>query len=1137
MSIKDFSSIHAHTEFSFLDGICSPSELVKAAKEKGLRSIAVTEHGHAHSHAEFYLSGKKEGVRTLLGVEGYIIHDLQEWHDLKRRFAEEKAAKKQQEVDSEEEIDLEKAAAENKANRRILNRKGHLVMVAQNREGLSNIYQIIHKAHKVGFYKKPRADKKILADHSRGVIASSACMGGVISNKLWRLKDGEADWSEIVREAEEFQEIFGKGKFFLELQYNEHEGQAFINECLVKLHRETKIPLICTQDSHYVKPDDWETQEIVHMLMTHKGAAGITMQNKPESYSFKTRSLYVKSPEEMWQAYLEWGKNVPEEFARQAFENTLVFDSLVEDFEPDTTVRLPSLPFSDTFRELGQRAIVGMKAKNLHERDEYKQRLLYELKMIKEKGISNYFIIMSDLVKEVGKKMLIGPGRGSAGGSLLCYLLGVTNIDPIEHKLMFERFINVDRIEIPDVDLDFEDVDQVKEIMRSMYGEDNVACISTFGTNQIKGIVKDVCRVYDIDHNEANRVNAKIEKEMQAIYDGGEAKSAVIIKLDDVYRLSNTFREFVAKYPQIEKPIQRLYGKVHHAGRHASGVVIGDNLPAETAVFYSKGVLQTSFTDGVVNKNLSAMGLVKFDILGLATLSIIKKCVELIAKKKGVTLEEAMEEIDPKKMDFNDLNVMRTVFWENNMTGVFQMTSRGMRKLAVQMRPDCFNDIAALGALYRPGPLGSKMDQLYIQNKEKAKEGKVEYDHPILEEILKDTYGCFVYQEHILELGRKLGNLSWKDTNRLRKLFLKRTKDAAGKRDSEADELKAKLLEGFTSHGLSQEWGENMWSALEKWASYGFNAAHAKAYGMLTMQTAYLRTYHPIEFFAAVLTCGQAAELQSYVDDIRRQGFKILPVDVNKSGHNHELEGDAIRLSLGSVKGVGAAAVEKIRSAAPYADFLDFIDRSGANKTCVQALIKVGAFDELEPNMGLLLKRFELYTSNPKFKQKRQREEFLRQYYAIKDVEDVPALEKMVYERECLEFNLRNSPFTLNGRDRKLDELEGTLAVDYNSFVESDDEVGVLACLLKEVKERPMKKSGEMMGFLKFSDRTGHEFEAPAFSGVWKHISKFAKKGEVYLVTFNRKLESPTNLVVGKPGWSHRSADAVTFLLRLDEVN
>lgn len=1144
--VKEFSSIHSHTHFSFLDGVCTPDELVKAAKDKGLKSVALTEHGHCHSLADFYLAGKKEGVRTLFGMEGYVIHDLQEWNDLRNKFSADKKAKrlaKDAADDAEDEIDLEKEVAENKEQRRVLNRKGHLVMVACDREGLANLFQVTHKAHKFGLYRKPRADKKILAEHAKGLIASSACMGGVISNKLHGLKRGEVEWSEIVREAEEFQDIFGKGRFFLEMQYNEHEVQAFINESLVRLHEETGIPLICTADSHYVKEDDWETQQVLHMLMTHRGATGLTMSTLPPTYDFKTRSLFVKSAEQMWQSYLQWGKNVPEKFARQAFENTLLFDSLVTDYEPDTTVRLPTLPFQDTFRELGQRALMGLKSKGLKGNDEYEQRLLYELKMIKEKGISNYFIIMNDIVKEVSKHQLIGPGRGSAGGSLICYLLGVTNIDPIEHKLMFERFINVDRIEIPDVDLDFEDVDGAKQVMRQLYGEDNVACISTFGTNQIKGVIKDVCRVYDIDHTEANTANAKIDKELQAIYDGGEAKSAVIIKLSDVRRLSPTFNAFIAKHPKIEKPIERLYGKVHHAGRHASGVVIGDNLPAETAVFYSKGILQTSFTDGVVNKQLSAMGLVKFDILGLATLAIIHRACDLIAKRTNRTFDEAFALIDPKKIDFNDQKIMKTVFADGNMCGIFQLTNRGIQKLARQMQPDCFGDVAALGALYRPGPLGSGMDQLYISNKKKVLAGeKIDTGHPILDDILKETYGCFVYQEHILELARKLAGMSWKDTNRLRKLFLKRTKDAAGGRNAEADELKEKLLTGFAAQGLDETWGENMWTALEKWASYGFNAAHAKAYGMLTMQTAYLRTYHPLEFFAAVLTCGQAGDLQSYVDDIRRQGFKILPVDVNLSKADHDLIDDGIRLSMGSVKGVGQAAVEKVIAAQPYVDFLDFLDRSGANKTCVEALIKVGAFESMETNMGLLLKRYEVLTSDPKMRQKRQRAEFERRFYDVKDVPDLDPVDKMMAEREFMSFNLRSSPFSINGRAEKIEMLrEQGLVRSYNDLCESteyddeDVEVAVIACVLKSVRERPQKNK-EMMAFLKLTDVDGTEFEAPAFSYVWKNVSKFAREGEAYLLTVNHKADRPQNFVVGKPGWVQRTADAMTYMIRIDDV-
>ncbi len=1135
--ITEFAGIHNHSHFSFLDGISTPEEMVLAAKEKGLRSIALTDHGHCHGISDLYIMGKKHGVRTLYGVEAYVIHSLKEWSELRDKIAIDRKAAKKAELD-EQSIDLEKTA--DAQNRRLLRRKGHLVLVAANQEGLANIYQIVHKAHKYGYYMKPRADKDILRQHSRGVLASSACMGGVISNWVWMVQRGEATVDDLVREALEYDEIFGRGRFFLELQFNEHEGQSVINRHLVMIHQRTGIPLIATADAHYVLPDDWETQEILHMLMTHRGqAGGVTMGNRPPTYSFKTRSLFIKSPQEMWESYERWGReDVPQELALEAFRNTMLFDSLVEDFEPNTSQRLPTLEYDSPLVELGARALAGLKARNLHEDHRYVERLLYEVKMIKEKGISSYFLVVDEIVKAARKEMLIGPGRGSAGGSLICYLLGITNIDPIEHNLMFERFINVDRVEVPDIDLDFQDVDRVKQLLRDKFGEDNVACISTFGTNQIKGIVKDVCRVFDIEHTEANRANAKIEKELQVLYQQGEAKSAVIIKLEDVYRLSPTFNSFIKEHPQIEKPIQRLYQRAHHVGRHASGVVIGDNLPAETAVFTSKGILQTSFTDGVVNKNLSAMGLVKFDILGLATLDVIDRACKLIAERSGRSVEEVMSDIDPKSMDFNDLNIMKTVFWEGNTTGIFQFTGGGISKLGKAIRPDCFDDVAAIGALYRPGPLGSHMDKLYAVNKQKSKDGTLTYDHPILEEILKDTYGCFVYQEHILEMGRRLGKLSWKDTNRLRKLFLKRTKDAAAKRDDEAEELKGKLIAGFMENGLSQEYGEKTWKELEAWASYGFNRAHAKAYGMLTMQTAYLRTYHPLEFFAAVLSCGQASELQFYVDAIRRQGFKILPVDVNVSGTSHAIEGDGIRLALASVKDVGAQGVVKILRHRPYSSFIDFLDRSGSNKTVTTALIRAGAFEELEPNTGLLLKRHELFHSDHKFKTKKGRPEFERQYAEL-TCAPLDASELMAMEQEQLGFNLRYSAFSIKGRSGKLQQLfEDGVITDYQTFADpedSTDECAAIPVVVKDIRERPQRNQ-KMMAFLKFLDANGQEFEAPCFGNIWGHVRRHVRKGEAYIVIVSKKPEEPERIVVGRPGWAQSEKAALSTFIRLDDA-
>ncbi len=1133
MAERVITNLHQHSCFSFQDGVCTPEEVIAAAKTKGLRSIAITDHGHTHAHARFFLEGKKQGVRTLLGTEAYVIHDFEEWREMKNRLALEKKK------DAEEvEFDLDKAA-QDKANRRVLYRKGHLVLIAQNRKGLANIYNLNFKAHKYGYYQKPRMDKKMLSEHSEGVIASSACMGGVISQKIWGWKRGEIEWPELEREVREFAEIF-PGRFFLELQSNESPGQKEINEALVALHRLTGVPLNVTMDAHYVDPDDWQSQQILHLLMTHRGKAGITLNNLPSDYRFDVRSLFVKSGDELWQSFRTNNPEVPEDLLEQAFENTLLADSLVENFEPDTSMRLPSLPYEDTFRELMMSSREGLKRRGLEGDDRYIERLGYELKIIRDKGLANYFLVVRNICDAARKEMLIGPGRGSAAGSLICYLTGITNIDPIEHKLMFERFINVDRIETPDIDLDFQDVDRIKDILRERFGEDNVACISTYGTNQIKGLLKDVGRVHGIDHMEINRTNAQIEREMKALYKEGEGvtRSAITIKLEDVYRLSPSFNALIQKYPEMERAVKSLYGREHHVGRHASGVIIGDDLPSETSVFLSKGIVQASFTDGIVNKSASSMGLVKFDILGLATLEVISHACRLIAARTGRTYDEVLAEIDPKTMDFNDQKVLKTVFWDGNMTGIFSVTSAGMMKLFMQVKPTSFDDVAAVCALFRPGPLGSKMDQMYARRKNG--EEPVTYDHPILEGIMKDTYGCLVYQEQMLEIGRLLGKMSWKDTNRLRKLFLKKDKSKQdGYLDEEERYLKETLIRGVVENGMTAEQGVELWEMCGKFGGYGFNRAHSYAYGMVTMQTAYLRTHYPMEFFAALLTKGQAADLQTYVNDIRKQGFEIKPVDVNMSAADHKIEDNGIRLSFSSVKGIGPAALEKLVAKQPFESFTQFLLDSGANKTVTDVLIRVGAFTELEPGVSVatLLKRHETFRADKKLSHKKSREIVGPTLAAIKDLPD-DAIEVMEKERELLGFNLRGTPFSINGRYEKIDRLveEGLCQRGWAEFVEDEShEVLVAPLLVKSIKERP-QRNGKLFAFLRLTDRDGLEYEAPAFAGVWEHVRTSVRMGDVYVMIVHRKKDDPGSFVVGKPGWAQTAKSAAQAFISIDRL-
>lgn len=1140
--IDEFFSIHNHSHFSMLDGISLPEEMVKVAKEKGLRRLAITDHGHCHAHADIFLQGKKQGQKIALGVEAYVIHDLKEWNDLRAKIKVDKdakkAAKKLEVVDPEDEIPEDRNELTEdmvgKANARALRRKGHLVLLACNRIGLSNIYDLTYKAHKLGFYGKPRMDKEMLRSHSAGVIASSACMGGVISNKCWELKRGECSWEDVVREAKDFDEIFGRGRFFLELQFNEVDAQRYINECLVRIHIETGIPLTVAADAHYIDKDGWKAQEFLYMLR-----GKLSVSTRGDDWDFGVRQLYIKSPLEMWEAFQKFGGALDPAVAIDAFKNTLLMEELIEDFEPDVTQRLPKTASENPFKELGTKAIDAMKTMGLADNPIYKARLLHELKIIKEKGISNYFLTMDKMVGEAKKIMWVGPGRGSSAGSLLCYLLQITDLDPIANDLMFERFIDPTRVELPDIDVDFEDPDAAKDLLRRTFGEDNVACISSYGTFQIKGLLKDLSRVYDIDHNETNDLNKKINKELRVLHTAGTDKSTIVIKLEDVKRVSKSYNAFVEKYPIVGENISRLYGRNRNVTRHASGVIIGDDLPRETAVFKSKGVVQTSFTDGIVNKNISAMGLVKFDILGLATLQVMHFCAELISKKTGKTVDEIKESLRGHNLDKDDPVVMKKIFWEGNFDGIFQFTEKGIRELAMRVKPDCYEDISAICALYRPGPLGSKMDDLFVENKHNK--DNIKYGHPILERLLKNTYGCMIYQEQLLKIGLELGKLPMKDVNRLRKLFLKKDKSKTDEfLENEKKELKGKLVAGCIENGWTAQQGDDLWASIAKFGGYGFNVAHSKSYALITMQTAHLSTYHPLEFAAAVLTVQQSGNMQKHVNDIKKRGIKILPVDVNKSKMSNVVEGDGVRLSLTSVLGVGASAGQKIVDNQPYVDFKDYLKRSKTSKTSIVPLIKVGAFDCIEKNMGLLSKIAEVRFDNKNERYSGKEGRLLRELEQAELYKnpplDIELVHKIDFENELLGFTLRGTPFEVLGREEKLFNLFDGNVPTYAQFTEGEDDVAVIPVFLKDFNER-QQRNGQMMAFMKFTTAQDEEFEAPAFSGIWKWLQPVVKKGTVYLATFNRKHDDDASkLVLGKPGFAHSQNSSIGYMVNVDEI-
>ena len=515
----------------------------------------------------------------------------------------------------------------------------------------------------------------------------------------------------------------------------------------------------------------------------------------------------------------------------------------------------------------------------------------------------------------------------------------------------------------------------------------------------------------------------------------------------------------------------------------------------------------------------------------------IKK-IEIIERR--ASYDEIRESLRPHNMNLNDQNVFKRVFWDGNFAGIFQFTNKGIRRLAMKIKPDCFNDISAICSIYRPGPLYGGMDDLYHENKKKSLINELTYDHPILEEILKETYGTMIYQEQVMMICNKLAGISMADTNKIRKLFLKKTKDADVTREADTKKYGEMFIAGVQKiSGLSKTYAEKLWDNIKAFAGYGFNAAHSKCYSVMTMQCAYLATYHPIEFYAAVLTVGQAGDMQEYVSDIKRAGIKILPVDVNYSKHAHVIEGEAIRLSLSSVLGVGPAAIEKIVANQPYVDFLDFLDRSGVGKTAISPMILVGAFDSIDSNHNIkkLEQFYERYLADPKLKTKKKRQDLVVMWGAFQssELKDYEPHEKVFLENSLIGFSTRGSPFEILDREKKVEALFAGVVSEFKEFVEGELEVAMLPVVLKDVRERA-QRNGQMMAFLKFGTSTGEEFDAPCFSSIWKWIAPKMKKGSVYVATFNRKFDDPQNLVVGKPGFAHSQHSAVGYMINVDEI-
>ncbi len=872
--MPNFVHLHVHTQYSLLDGAAEIGLLLEKAKKLGMSSLAITDHGVMYGCLKFYKQALKMGIKPIIGCEVYVAP----------RSLRDKVPK----------LD------ENPA---------HLVLLAANTMGYQNLLKLVSIAHVEGFYYKPRIDLDTLQKNSEGLIALSACMSGQIPRMLLA-----GQFEAAQKQLRWYQEVFGPDHFYLELQYQQLAEQRGLNRNLAKLAAECGVPLVATNDVHYLNREDAEAHDVLLCIQTGKTVEDTNRMR------FSTSEFFLKTPAEMGEIFFDY----PE-----ALENTLKIAERCNVQLELGQLHMPKfqLPAGITpenhLETLCRQAIVDKKIIWNEEREE---RLTYELSIINQMGFPGYFLIVRDFVHFAKKEgIMVGPGRGSAAGSLVAYLLGITNLDPNEQGLLFERFLNPERISMPDIDIDFcfERRGEVISYVRQRFGEDRVAQIITFGTMAARAAVRDVGRVLGISYGEVDRVAKLIPREIG-------------ISLEDAISHSPDLQEIIRGNPKITQLIKialKIEGFPRHASTHAAGVVISDE-PLTQFLPLSRSNEDEIITQFAM-EDIESLGLLKMDFLGLRTLTVLRDTQALIEQNRG-------EKVFIDQIPLNDSRTYEELAAGHTL-GVFQFESAGIRRLLTRLRPREIGDLTALNALYRPGPLGSGMAEDFI----KARNGQksISYLHPLLEPILKETYGVIVYQEQVMKIVSSLGGFSLGQADLVRR--------AMGKKKPEVlAAMREQFIEGATGKGISKQTAVEIFDLLEYFAGYGFNKSHSAAYALVVYQTAYFKTKFPQEYMAALLTSvmGNTDKIALYIEECRRMGIAILPPDVNRSQASFIPEGSSIRFGLLSIKNVGIGAIERMiveRKSGEYPSFFEFCRRVNhqlVNKRVLESLIKAGAF-------------------------------------------------------------------------------------------------------------------------------------------------------------------------------------------------
>ncbi len=1043
--MTDFVHLHLHSQYSLLDGANRIGDVLEAAKGAGMPAVALTDHGNMFGAIAFYKKARRVGVKPILGIEAYVAHGRRE----------------------------ERGPRGSGNN--------HLVLLARNATGFRNLIKLTSRSYLEGFYYRPRIDKELLREFGDGLIGLSACLKGEINEQILA---GREDVAE--RTAREFQEILGEGNFYLELQDHSIEEQRQANEVLVRLARRTGIPLVATNDCHYLRRDDATAHDVLLCIGTQK-----TLRD-PDRLRYASDQFYLKTGDEMAALFPDHP---------QAIENSLAIAERCQLDIESSSFHLPDFPVPDgqsaddyfeqvVWQGLDER-LAELRRFNAEVLEKfspelYRERLRSEIGIIKRMGFAGYFLIVWDFIHKAREDGVpVGPGRGSAAGSLVAYALRITDIDPLQYGLLFERFLNPERVSLPDIDIDFcmRRRGEIIQYVGDKYGRDRVAQIITFGTLAAKAVIRDVGRVLGIPYAKVDRIAKLLPDMTRSLKDAAESVGALQAE--------------IASDPQVQEMVEvgcRLEGLTRHASLHAAGVLIAPRPIEELVPLYktSKDEVVTQWDKDVIED----LGLLKMDFLGLRTLTVIDDTLRIL-ELQGVQL-------DLDRVPLDDGETFR-LFSEGRTDGIFQFESSGMKDLLRRARPSRFEDLAAFNALYRPGALSVGMVEDYIQRK--LGKRKVSYILPQVRPILEETLGVIVYQEQVMQIAVEVAGFSMGEADILRK--------AMGKKQPKVmAEQKEKFLRGAEQRGVAAAKARQLWEYIEPFAGYGFNKSHSVAYAMLAYKTAFLKAHYPVAFMAAMLTSemGSKDNVAKYIQECRAMGISVLPPDVTESSWTFTVGGDSIRFGLGAVKGVGEAAVESILEARrrvgrfrSLAHFATEVDLKALNHKVFESLIKSGSFDSFGHSRSALfeaLDRILAYAHN------RQREVAEGQG-TLFGAEAVPEPEpdgdrqpwsdrrRLRFEKESLGFYITGHPLA-EYRER-LERMASHTTGQLESVTEGSVAIGGVVTRLRRAKIKSGPNAGRLMGRFLLEDLEG-SVPVAVFADMFERCGHLLEEESIVLI-------------------------------------